>query len=204
MRLILALRRIGLTDARLLAAIERTPRADFVAPHLEALSWDDVTLPFAEGQHLPKPSDAARFLQALAPRVSDRVLEIGAGSGWQSAVLSRLCADVVTLERRRSLARAAAEQLASLGFSSVRVHCADGAIGWPEEAPYDRIVINTAIHTARPALLDQLKPGGVLVAPVGEGPEQRLTRVRLNPDQTLDIQDCGPVRYPPIEVGVED
>src|SRR5262245_47796066 len=107
MRLILELRRKGITDGRVLSAIERTPRADFVQPHLESVVWEDAPLPLVDGVEAPPPSVCARMLMALAPGESDVVLEIGVGSGWQSAVLSRLCGRVIGLERRAGLAGAA-------------------------------------------------------------------------------------------------
>ncbi|MGE3302038.1 MAG: protein-L-isoaspartate(D-aspartate) O-methyltransferase [Hyphomonadaceae bacterium] len=204
MRLILGLRQIGVTNARLLSAIERTPRAQFVAPHLAGLAWEDEPLPIEGGRQTPKPSEAARVLAALAPGQDDSVLEIGTGSGWQTAVLARLSRRVVSLERRRGLADAARDRLGGMGFTAVRVHWADGGVGWAEEAPYDRIVVNAAIHIPRPAaLIEQLRPGGVLAAAVTDGPRQILTRVRLSDDGETEVTTHGPVRFPEIEAGVE-
>lgn len=202
MRLLLELRQLGVTDSRILAAIERTPRGGFVPEHLSALSWEDQALPLEGGQSLTKPSDAARMLSALGCREGDIVLEVGTGSGWQAAVLSRLAKDVVTLERRISLARAAHERLAKMALPNVAVELADGALGWPMRGPYDRIIVNVAIHTAKPLLLEQLKPGGLLVAPVGAGEQQVLTRVRVGEDMTTVVETLGPLRFQAIEVGL--
>ncbi len=202
MRFILEVRQLGVTDARILAAIERTSRADFAALHLEPLAWDDVALPLDCGQTLTKPTTIASMVAALAPRPQDKVLEIGTGSGYQTAILSRLCAHVDTLERYRTLAAAARDRLAALGRDNARVMVADGAYGWPEEGPYDRIAVNGSVAAPNQDLFDQLAPEGVLVAPVGAGGGQRLQRFYRRPDGALAVEDWGPARYTPLEEGV--
>jgi protein-L-isoaspartate(D-aspartate) O-methyltransferase len=202
MRLILELRQKGITDGRVLAAIERTPRADFVESHLESLSWDDAALPLAPGVEAPPPSDSARMLMALDVGEEDVVLEIGVGSGWQSAVLSRLCARVIGLERRAGLAAAARERLRTRAYGLVDVYCADGLLGWPEHAPYNRIIINAALKDETPALFAQLRPGGVIVAPVEGERGQRILQMRRNPEGGFKIRVFGPSRFAPVENGL--
>lgn len=204
MRLILELRRKGITDGRVLSAIERTPRADFVQPHLENVSWEDTPLPLAGGVEAPPPSDCARMLMALAPGEHDVVLEIGVGSGWQSAVLSRLCARVIGLERRAGLARAARERLRTRAYGLVDVYCADGLLGWPESAPYDRIIVNAALKAETPALFAQVKPGGLMVAPMEDERGQRIVQMRRGADGGFTARVIGPSRFAPIESGLID
>jgi protein-L-isoaspartate(D-aspartate) O-methyltransferase len=206
MRLILEFRQAGVTDGRLLAAIERTPREDFVAAHLAGLAWDDEPLSIAGGQTIPKPSHVARMLAALDVKPAQNILEIGTGSGWQSAILAKLAFRVTTLERRTGLARDALSRLARRGCSNVAVHLADGALGWPDGAPFDRIILNAAIHTPHPPdLLAQIGPGGYLVAPVGAGADQMITRVRVGDGAAiLATETFGQVRYPPLEAGLAD
>ena len=134
MRLILELRQNGITDARVLTAIERTNRGHFAPPHMEALAWDDLALPIASDQTLTKPSLVAQMVLDLMVGPEHRVLEIGSGSGYQTAILARLAAHVTTLERHRLLAEGARGRIASLGFANVGVHWANGADGWKEGA----------------------------------------------------------------------
>jgi protein-L-isoaspartate(D-aspartate) O-methyltransferase len=206
MRLILEFRQAGVLDGRLLAAIERTPREDFVAPHLAGLAWDDEPLSIAGGQTIPKPSHVARMLAALDVKFEHKVLEIGTGSGWQSAILAKLAFRVTTLERRTALARDALSRLARRGCSNVSVHLADGAFGWPDGVPYDRIILNAAIENPHPPeLIEQIRPGGYLVAPIGAGAEQMLTRVRVGDGAAvLATETFGQVRYPPLEAALAD
>lgn len=204
MRLILELRRKGVTDGRILGAIERTPRGDFVPAHLQSLSWEDDALPLAEGVRTTPPSVCARVIEALAPRDDDVVLEIGLGSGWQSAVLSRLCGRVIGLERRAGLVSVAREVLRARAYGLVEAHCADGLMGWPGDAPYDRIVINGALKAETPALFEQLKPGGVMVAPVEDERGQRLVQMRRNEDGGFAARVIGPSDFAPLESGLVD
>ncbi|MEJ0024220.1 MAG: methyltransferase domain-containing protein [Alphaproteobacteria bacterium] len=202
MRLILELRQKGITDGRVLAAIERTPRADFVESHLESLGWADAALPLIDGVEAPPPSECARMLMALEPSEEDVVLEVGVGSGWQSAVLSRLCARVIGLERRAGLASAARERLRTRAYGLVDVYCADGLLGWPESAPYNRIIVNAALKDETPALFAQLKPGGVIVAPVEGERGQRIMQMRRGEDGGFSVRVFGPSRFAPIENGL--
>lgn len=195
MRFVLEMRQAGVTDARILSALERTPRTHYAPAHMEGLALDDVGLPLAHAQTMTKPSVVARMVAALDPQSGDTVLEIGTGSGFQAAVLSALAHKVVTLERWRALAADARGRFGTARLMRTFAHVADGFEGWPDEAPYDRIIVNAAMEDFPLALLDQLKPGGVMVAPIGE----RLMRYRNG-----ERQDLGPVKFAPIERGVPE
>jgi protein-L-isoaspartate(D-aspartate) O-methyltransferase len=201
MRLILELRQIGVTDARLLAAIELTNRALFAPLHMEALAWDDLALPIECGQTLTKPSLIAQHLLALELRPLDRVLEIGGGTGYQTAILARLATRVTSVERHKELARAAHDRLAALGVANARMHWADGADGWAPDGPFDRVIVNAAAPDFLPVVLNQMAAGGVLVAPIGEG-EQRLKRVRKDADGGFTVEDLGVARMGPLGDGI--
>jgi protein-L-isoaspartate(D-aspartate) O-methyltransferase len=199
MRFVLELRQAGVTDARILSALERTPRTDFAPAHLEALAMDDSALPLTHGQAMTKPSLIGRVLMALAPQAGDSVIEIGAGSGYQTAVLAQIAHKVVSLERWRDLAAEARARIGAARLMRVHVHGGDGYDGWPADAPYDRIVVNAAAAEIPPPLLDQLKPGGVLVAPLLRENGQHLVRYRNGVHE-----DLGPAQFPMLQRGVED
>jgi len=197
MRFVLEMRQAGVTDARALSALERTSRAHYAPAHMEGLAMDDVGLPLAHAQTMTKPSIVGRVIAALQPQDDDVVLEVGTGSGFQAATLSLLAHKVVTLERWRDLAVEARGRFGIARLMRVFAHAADGAEGWAAEAPYDRIVVNAAVRDLPLALLDQLKPGGVLVAPIGEAEAQRLVRYRNG-----QREDLGPARFQPLEFGL--
>jgi protein-L-isoaspartate(D-aspartate) O-methyltransferase len=195
MRFVLEMRQAGITDARVLSALERTPRPHYAPTHLVGLALDDVGLPLAHGQSMTKPSIIARLVAELDPQTGDVVLEVGTGSGFQAAVLSTLAHKVVTLERWRDIAADARGRFGTARLMRTFAHVADGLEGWADDAPYDRIVVNAAMADFPLALLDQLKAGGVMVAPIGD----RLIRYR-NGQQ----EDLGPIKFPPIEAGVPE
>lgn len=197
MRFVLELRQAGVTDARTLTAMERTPRRHYTPPHLEGLAFDDIALPLPHAQAMTKPSIVGRVVTALAPQPGDKVLEIGAGSGYQAAVLAELAHKVITLERWRSLTADARARFGAARLMRVFAHVADGGDGWDDDAPYDRIVINAAVDAPPRALMAQLKPGGVLVAPVGDAEGQRLLRFRNE-----QREDFGPVKFAPLDLGL--
>lgn len=193
MRFVLEMRQAGVTDARVLSALERTPRTHYAPAHMEGLALDDVGLPLSHAQSMTKPSLIGRVVTALAPEADDVVLEIGTGSGFQAAVISDLARKVITLERHRDLAAEARGRFGTARLMRTYAHVADGLEGWADEAPYDCIVLNGAVDDAPAALLDQLKSGGVLVAPIGE----RLIRIRNG-----EREDLGPIRFAPLTPGV--
>lgn len=195
MRFVLEMRQSGVTDSRILSALERTPRTHYAPQHLEGLALDDVGLPLSHAQTMTKPSIVARMVAALDPQADDVVLEIGTGSGFQAAVLSALAHKVVTLERHRDLAADARARFGAARLMRTYAYVADGLEGWDDDAPYERIIINATIDDFPPALLSALKPGGVMVAPIGE----RLVRYRNG-----EREDLGPIKFQPIENGVPD
>lgn len=199
MRFILEMRQAGVTDPRVLQALERTPRSHYAPAHLEGLALDDVGLPLAHAQTMTKPSLVGRVLAALDPQPQDLVLEIGTGSGFQAAAIADMARRVVTLDRRRDLVAAARTRFGAARLMRVFAHTADGFDGWPDEAPYDRIVVNAAVDDIPAPLLDQLKPAGALVAPVGGPDGQRLVR-----SQNGVPTDLGPVRFAPLLRGVDN
>lgn len=177
MRLMLALRQAGVTNPLVLGVLERAPRGYFLPPESGELAWENVLHPLPHGEVATKPSMVAQMLSLLELEPGSTVLEIGVGSGYQTAALALLARRVVGLERWRDLAIVARERLGRLRFMNVHVHCADGFEGWPREAPYDRIIINAAIADPAPWLA-QLAPDGMLLAPFRSGPAQTLARFR--------------------------
>jgi protein-L-isoaspartate(D-aspartate) O-methyltransferase len=158
----------GVADARVLEAMRDVPRHHFVPPALAQHAYDDRPLPIGEGQTISQPYIVAYMTELLNVAPDHRVLEIGTGSGYQAAVLGRLAKEVYTIEIVATLAREAAETLAANGITNVHVREGDGYAGWPEHAPFERIMVTAAPATIPQPLLDQLAPGGRLVIPVGE------------------------------------
>jgi len=168
------LERFGIRDQRVLGAMARVPREEFVAEADRDVAYGDHALAIAEGQTISQPYVVARMTELLATRPEHRVLEVGTGSGYQAAVLAELVHEVVSIERHASLAEAARDRLERLGRANVRVIHADASLGYPREAPYDRIVITAATPGIDPALVRQLTPDGLIVAPIGDLEVQEL------------------------------
>lgn len=192
------LRRRDIHDARVLAAFTAVPRERFVPDALADRAYDDAPLPIGEGQTISQPYVVAMTAQALGLTGTERVLEIGAGSGYAAAILGMLAHEVVTIERIESLAQRAAETLSSLGIANVHVHHADGTLGWPAEAPYDAIAVAAGAPAPPPALLAQLAIGGRLVIPTGAPDAQRLVRITRKTDIDYGEEDLGDVRFVPL------
>lgn len=189
----------GVRDWRVLEALRTVPRELFVPEHLAEFAYDDTPLPIGEEQTISQPFVVALMAEALELQPGDKVLEIGAGSGYAAAVLSRLVHEVVTVERHAPLAWQAQERMVRLGYANVHVVQGDGTLGWPERAPYDAIVVAAGGPEVPPALLDQLAPGGRLVIPIGPDPRtQSLVRVRRWPDGSLAREELGAVRFVPL------
>jgi protein-L-isoaspartate(D-aspartate) O-methyltransferase len=197
MRFVLEMRQAGVTDARALSALERTPRTHYAPEHLEGLALDDVGLPLAHAQTMTKPSIVGRMLTALAPVAGETVLEVGTGSGFQAAAISAIVNKVVTLDRWGDLTVAARGKFGTARLMRTYAHTADGFDGWAEDGPYDRIIINAALDEFPEPLLAQLKPGGTIVAPLGDAQAQRLVRLRNGVRE-----DLGPIRLQPLERGL--
>lgn len=175
------LRRRGIQDERVLAALERVPRELFVPEELREFAYDDAALPIGSGQTISQPYMVALICELLGLTGTERVLDVGTGSGYQAAVLAELAADVVSIERLPELARRAREALAAAGYGRVEVHVGDGTLGVPERAPYAAIAVAAAAPSVPEALYAQLEPGGRLVVPVG-GSWQRLEVVVRTPE----------------------
>ena len=201
-RLILALRSQGVTDPKVLGAIERTPRDLFVPDLFQDRSWEDSALPIACGQTISQPFIVGLMTQALRVEPRSRVLEIGTGSGYQTAVLSRLCRFVYSVERYRTLLGEAEARFKSLQLPNVITRFGDGGEGWPEQAPFDRILVTAAAPHEPKALLAQLKPSGVLVAPIGRGPVQSLKRYAGDGKGGFREEVLCEVRFVPLLEGV--
>ena len=201
-KLILALRSQGVTDPKVLSTIERIPRELFVPDLFQDRSWEDSALPIACGQTISQPFIVGLMTQALRVDARSRVLEIGTGSGYQTAVLSRLCRFVYSVERYRTLLGAAEARLKALDVSNVFTRFGDGGEGWPEQAPFDRILVTAAASDEPTTLLSQLKPNGVLVAPIGKGPVQQLKRYVADGKGGFDVETLCEVRFVPLLDGV--
>jgi protein-L-isoaspartate(D-aspartate) O-methyltransferase len=179
----------GVDDPRVLAALAEVPRHRFVESQLESLAYDDRPLPIGAGQTISQPFMVARATELARPQPGDRALEIGAGCGYQAAVLSRLCREVFAVEIIPSLADKAAGVLRALGYTNVTVDAFDGSVGWPAHAPYDVILVSAGAPRIPALLLDQLADGGRLVLPLGEIETQVLTCVRRQGSTYETVED---------------
>jgi protein-L-isoaspartate(D-aspartate) O-methyltransferase len=197
-RLIMELRRNGVTDARVCGVIERLPRELFVPEAFRDQAYEDTALPIGCHQTLSAPIVVGRMTQALELGERMKVLEVGTGSGYHAAVLSKLCRRVYTIERYRELLEEAERRFADLGISNITWKVGDGTLGWPEQAPFQRIVVTAAANDVPPVLAQQLAVGGVMVVPVDDGVgDPRLLRVRRD-NAGLDTEDLGPIRFVPL------
>jgi protein-L-isoaspartate(D-aspartate) O-methyltransferase len=195
------LRRRDITDAHVLAAMERVPRERFVPPELRSRTYDDAALPIGGGQTISQPYMVAAICAALALTGREDVLDVGTGSGYQAAVLAELAARVDTIERLPELADQARRNLDSAGYRNVRVHVGDGSRGLPERAPFDAIAVAAAAPDLPQTLYEQLKPRGRLVVPVGERGVQQLEAIVHSPEGPAVVHSV-PCRFVPL-VGEE-
>jgi len=201
-RLIMALRRSGITDTAVLAAIERIPREDFVPEAFYDQSYEDKALPIGQGQTISQPQIVALMTQALEVTPRHKVLEIGTGSGYQTAVLSRLARRVYTIERHRPLLQEAEQRFSALRIHNITSIAGDGMKGWPAQAPFDRIIITAAAAELPETLLAQLGVGGIMVLPIGpERGDQELFKLRRT-EQGIDSEKLCDVRFVPLLPGV--
>lgn len=230
MRFLFALRSRGITDKRVLEAMERIDRGAFVRGHFAERAYEDVPLPIGCGQTISQPSVVALMTEALQVGPRDIVLEVGTGSGYQAAVLSQLARRVYTVDRHRVLVRDASEVFARLGLHNIVARTGDGCLarrnaGWPvvqpaqgsfpaasgpvayapfgDQAPFDRILATAAAEDPPPTLLDQLRIGGIMVLPVGQSDTvQQLVRIHRLDERRFDYEDLRPVRFVPLVEGV--
>lgn len=194
----------GVRDPRVLEAMRRIPRHWFVPPNLAAHAYDDYALPIGYGQTISQPFIVAKMTELAQPKPKDRALEVGTGSGYQAAVLASLVAAVYTIEIVEPLGLAARERLQTLGYKNVDVRLGDGYQGWPEKAPFDIILVTAGAEQIPPPLIEQLKPGGRMVIPVGKMFEiQMLTLVTKGDRGAHDVtvKQILPVRFVPLVGG---
>lgn len=184
-------------DRRVLAALEAVPRHRFVTAWSVEEAYANMPLPIGHGQTISQPLVVALMTEALRLTGRERVLEVGTGSGYQAAILSLLCARVDSIEIVEPLGEAARARLAALGYTNVVVRIGDGYEGWPDHAPFDRILLTAAPPSVPAALLDQLADGGLLVAPVGERFAQRLVRLTKR-GRTVNEEELGAVAFVPM------
>jgi protein-L-isoaspartate(D-aspartate) O-methyltransferase len=206
--LLMELRRQGIADQRVLGAIERTPRDLFVDAPFEIQSWDNTALPIACGQTISQPYVVAYMTQALAVEAKHRVLEIGTGSGYQAAVLSPLARMVYTIERHKPLLSQAEARFKELKLHNIVTKHGDGYKGWAEQAPFDRILLSAVVEEVPQILIEQLKPGGILIAPVTknsamESLSQHLVKT-MRTDEGVTQEALIPVVFVPMIPGLPD
>ena len=189
--------RRGVKDPRVLKVMRDTPRHRFIPPHLEKMAYLDGPLPIGEGQTISQPYIVALMTELLALKGDEKILEIGTGSGYQAAVLSALVSEVFSIEIVKNLVDSAAVRLDKLGYKNVTTRWGDGYKGWPEEAPFDAIIVTAAPDKIPQPLIDQLKAGGRLVIPIGAR-QQELKVFTKNKDGTIQSKNIIPVRFVPM------
>jgi len=199
-RLTMTLRGMGIVDSDVLSAIEQVPREEFVPAALRDHAYENASLPIAMDQTISQPYVVARMTAALRLTGRERVLEIGTGSGYQAAILSFLCRRVYSIERLRPLLVEAETMFRKLRITNVTTKLGNGTRGWPEGAPFDRIILTCAPPEIPATLLNQIKSGGIMVAPVGRGRDQSLVVVRRT-DDGFEQEDILPVKFVPLIEG---
>ncbi len=190
----------GIRDVGVLEAMLEVPRHEFVSEVFRTGAYEDHPLPIGREQTISQPYIVALMLQYLALQKEDRVLEVGTGSGYVAALLSRICREVYSVERHVELARSAEERLRRLGYMNVTIRVGDGSLGWAEHAPYDAILVSAAAFEVPPALFEQLREGGRMVVPVGPAFSQELQLVRKveGKAETVVLEGC---RFVPLVEG---
>lgn len=202
MQFLFALRSKGVTDQRVLGAMEKVDRGRFIKGLFSERAYEDMPLPIACGQTISQPSVVGLMTQALQVSPRDKVLEVGTGSGYQAAVLSQLARRVYTVDRHRRLVGEAREIFEAMDLSNVTSILGDGSLGLPDQAPFDRILVTAAAEDPPPLLLAQLKIGGIMVVPVGQSDHlQSLIRVTRTEDG-YDYDELAPVRFVPLVEGL--
>jgi protein-L-isoaspartate(D-aspartate) O-methyltransferase len=201
-KLVLALRQAGVTDLRYAEAFEKTPREPFVPTSLHRRAWDNIDLPIDCGQTMTRPVTIGRMIEALAPQRDHAVLEIGTGSGYSAAILGRLSHSVCSLERYRMLTAQARRAIETVGAARVEILFADGLAGYAQGAPFDRVLVNAALTRLPPAVVSQLSPGGVIVAPMLRNGQQIVVHFQRKPDGSFEERALFPSRFTGIEEGL--
>lgn len=201
-RLIMELRRAGIADTEVLSAIERIPREAFTPQSFRHQAYENVAIPIGQGQTLSQPQVVALMTQALRANRRMKVLEIGTGSGYQAAVLSRICRRVYTIERFKDLLQVAEARFLQLRLHNITARHGDGWKGWREQAPFGRIIVTAAAASVPGALVDQLAEGGIMVLPVGQtSRDQALLRLTRTPDGVRE-EHLSEVRFVPLVAGL--
>jgi protein-L-isoaspartate(D-aspartate) O-methyltransferase len=202
MQFLFALRSKGVTDTRVLTAMEKIDRGPFIRGYFAERAYEDMPLPIACGQTISQPSVVGLMTQALRVAPRDKVLEVGTGSGYQAAILSQLARRVYTVDRHRRLVREAGEIFRRLDLTNITAVTADGSFGLPDQAPFDRIIVTAAAEDPPGPLLAQLKIGGIMVLPVGQSDTvQSLIRVTRR-EESFDYDELRPVRFVPLVEGL--
>lgn len=199
-KLIMQLRSQSITEKSVLSALEQVPREIFVPESLRMHAYENASLPIQGGQTISQPYVVARMTQELQLKPSDRVLEIGTGSGYQTAILAQLARRIYSVERIRPLQVDAENKLRFMKISNVLYRHADGHSGWPEAAPFEKIIVTCQLPTIPEALLDQLKDNGILIAPIGKPGEENLVRI-IKQDNQITEDILMPVRFVPMVAG---
>jgi protein-L-isoaspartate(D-aspartate) O-methyltransferase len=198
-----ALRESGIADPRVIDVLRNLPRHHFIDQALHARAYENTALPIGHGQTISQPWVVARMTEALLEfGVPQRVLEIGTGSGYQAAVLAALVPEVFTVERIEELLRQARRRFRQLGLTNLRSRHDDGKLGWPDQAPFDGIILTAAGDTVPSRIIDQLSPAGVLVAPVGSPSHQTLIRMRGDGHGDFALEELGAVSFVPLLGGI--
>jgi len=204
-RLIMELRKQGITDSKVLGAIERVPREAFVPETFRDQAYENTALPIGSGQTISQPAVVAFMTQELKIGNRMKILEVGTGSGYQAAVLAKLCRRLYSIERHRDLLLEAEQKFRDLRINNITAKSGDGTKGWPEQAPFDRIIVTAAATTDIPhALLDQLALDGIMIAPMGTtARDQHLYRFTFDTEGALQREQMWPVRFVPL-IGDEE
>ncbi len=192
----------GITDEAVINSMLSVPRHNFVTKDKQEYAYFDSALEIESGQTISQPYIVALMAKALGLKASDNVLEIGTGSGYSAAILSRMAVNIYTIERHEELAHLAKKQFNTQGYNNIEVHVGDGTLGWPEKAPFDAILVTAGGPVVPDSLIDQLAIGGRLVIPVGDKGEQRLMRIKKAVTGKLIEENLGAVRFVPL-IGVE-
>lgn len=203
-RLILEMRRSGIVDKTILDVMERVPRELFVPETFREHAYENSALPIDKGQTISQPMIVALMTLALDVDKRVKVLEIGTGSGYQAVILSHLCRRVYTIERHRELLKQAEQRFTDLRRHNITSKTGDGGLGWPEQAPFQRIMVTAAAADIPPVLVDQLAVGGIMVVPVGEHRDHQDLLKVTKTDNGIDVEDLGPVRFVPLLPGTGD
>jgi protein-L-isoaspartate(D-aspartate) O-methyltransferase len=188
----------GIKNPRVLDAFRTVPRHLFLPPSSQRMAYDDESIPIPDGQTITPPYDVALMTEALDPKPTDKVYEVGTGSGYQASILSRLVKDVYSVEIHRSLGEHAAEVIKSLGYDNIHTRIGDGYAGWPEAAPFDAVIVTCAPEKIPPPLVEQLKEGGRMVIPIG-GRYNQMVYLKVKRDgKMVDVRELKPTLFVPM------